>query len=136
MVTPPPVAGVHETVLYGPDLEALVGFYAEALGLRQVSRMGDLGRAFRLPDGGVLLLFDPAATSTPGRDVPSHGATGPGHVAFTIPEGSYDAWLATLRGRGVEIEDEITWRRGGRSIYVRDPAGNSVELIDGSIWPE
>ena len=135
MDAPPPIEGVHETVLYGPDLAALAGFYEDALGLRRVSTMGDLGVALRLPDGGVLLLFEPASSGEPGRDVPSHGTTGAGHVAFTIPAGSYDAWLVALAAHGIEIEDEITWRRGGRSIYARDPAGNSVELVDGPIWP-
>jgi catechol 2,3-dioxygenase-like lactoylglutathione lyase family enzyme len=134
--TPPSITGVHETVVYGSELAALTAFYEDALRLRRVSTMGDLGVALRLADGGVLLLFDPAKASGPGRDVPSHGATGPGHVAFTIPAGSYDVWLGTLRRRGVEIEDEIAWERGGRSIYVRDPAGNSVELVDGPIWRE
>lgn len=132
----PALAGVHETCLYGADLPALTGFYAHVLGLRSVSRMGELGVAFRLPDGGVLLLFDPAAASAAGRDVPAHGATGAGHVAFTVARGTLGDWRAWLDERGVEVESEIAWNRGGRSLYVRDPAGNSVELIDGEIWPD
>lgn len=131
----PQVRGVYETVLYGPDLGALVSFYEEKLGLRQVSEMDDLGAAFRLPDGGVLLLFDPGKAVTPGRLAPSHGATGDGHVAFAIEPGEYDAWLEHLRAEGVEIERELTWKLGGRSIYVRDPGGNSVELVAGEVWP-
>jgi catechol 2,3-dioxygenase-like lactoylglutathione lyase family enzyme len=34
----------------------------------------------------------------------------------------------------VEIEREITWPLGGRSVYFRDPAGNSVEFVEGEIW--
>jgi catechol 2,3-dioxygenase-like lactoylglutathione lyase family enzyme len=105
------------------------------VGLRLVSRMGELGVAFRLPDDNVLLLFDPAAASADGRDVPAHGTTGRGHIAFTITAGGLDAWRAWLAERCVEIEAEITWQRGGVSLYVRDPAGNSVELVDGEIWP-
>jgi catechol 2,3-dioxygenase-like lactoylglutathione lyase family enzyme len=40
-----------------------------------------------------------------------------------------------LCARGIEIEREVGWDEGGRSIYFRDPAGNSVELIEGEAWP-
>lgn len=132
----PDVRAVHETVLYGSDPAALAEFYAQVVGLRVVSRMGELGVALRLPDGNVLLLFDPVAASAAGRDVPAHGAQGDGHVAFTVAPGELETWRAWLAERNVEIEDEITWSRGGVSLYVRDPAGNSVELVDGEIWPD
>jgi hypothetical protein len=35
---------------------------------------------------------------------------------------------------GVEVEREIGWPDGSRSLYVRDPAGNSVELAPPSLW--
>jgi catechol 2,3-dioxygenase-like lactoylglutathione lyase family enzyme len=120
---------VYETVVYAGDLGAATGFYRDVLGLREV----DEG-AFRLDDGGMLLLFDPARSSQPGRPVPSHGAAGAGHVAFSVD--SLDPWLARLREAGVEVEQEQEWARGGaRSVYVRDPAGNSVELVEGDLWP-
>jgi catechol 2,3-dioxygenase-like lactoylglutathione lyase family enzyme len=131
----PEIRAVYETVLYGPDLAALVSFYEDMLGLRQVSEMDELGAAFRLPDGGMLLLFDPSRAAAAGRQVPSHGTDGPGHVAFAIQPDDYDAWFDRLRGAGVEIERELTWKLGGRSIYIRDPAGNSVELVAGEVWP-
>ena len=91
--------------------------------------------AFRLDDGGVLLIFDPSRASVPGRPAPSHGATGAGHLAFSVEDGTLDAWAETLREQGVEIELERPWQGGGRSLYVCDPAGNSVELVEGELWP-
>ena len=35
---------------------------------------------------------------------------------------------------GVRIEAEVAWPGGGRSIYVRDPSGNSVELATAAVW--
>lgn len=126
---------VYETVLYAGDVSSAATWYADVLGLRQIEPPDELSAAFRLPDEGVLLVFDPTRSSVPGRPVPSHGAAGPGHVAFSVEPGSLDAWAERLRRRGVEVEKEIDWGEGGRSIYVRDPAGNSVELVDGDIWP-
>jgi catechol 2,3-dioxygenase-like lactoylglutathione lyase family enzyme len=120
---------LYETVVYAGDLQAALAFYRDVLGLRQVDDF-----AFRLDDGGMLLLFDPALSSQPGRPVPSHGATGAGHVAFSVGDGELDAWREELRAQGVEPEQEKEWTRGGRSIYVRDPAGNSVELVEGDLW--
>jgi catechol 2,3-dioxygenase-like lactoylglutathione lyase family enzyme len=129
------ITGVYETVLYADDVAAAATFYADVLGLRLVDGPDELAAAFRLADGGVLLIFDPSRSSVPGRPAPSHGATGAGHVAFSVEEGALDGWSERLRECGVEIELERGWQRGGRSIYVRDPAGNSVELVEGDLWP-
>jgi catechol 2,3-dioxygenase-like lactoylglutathione lyase family enzyme len=131
----PRIAGVYETVVYGPDVQALVSFYGDILGLRLVDEMAELGATFRLADGSTLLVFDPRRAAVPGRAVPSHGTSGSGHVAFAIEEGERKRWVAYLQDRGVAIESELTWGSGGISIYVRDPAGNSVELVDGEVWP-
>jgi catechol 2,3-dioxygenase-like lactoylglutathione lyase family enzyme len=125
---------VYETVLYASDVGAAATFYADVLGLRAVEEPDELAAAFRLPDGGMLLLFDPDRSSASGRKVPAHGADGPGHVAFAVTAGELDGWAEKLRARGIEIENEIVWEEG-RSFYVRDPAGNSVELVEGDIWP-
>jgi len=125
------ISRVYETVLYADDVTAAHDFYRDVLELRPVG--GDeLAAAFRLDAGGMLLIFAPEMSSRPGRGVPSHGATGAGHVAFSV--GGLDEWRERLRSSGVEIEREVEWD-GGRSLYVRDPAGNSIELVEGDIWP-
>jgi catechol-2,3-dioxygenase len=128
------ILGVYETVLYASDPPTVAAFYRDTLGLAQLEEADDLSAVFRLAAGHVLLIFNPQKSSQPGRPVPSHGAAGPGHVAFALEAGAYEDVLATLRDAGVEIEREVDWERG-RSVYLRDPAGNSVELVDGDIWP-
>jgi catechol 2,3-dioxygenase-like lactoylglutathione lyase family enzyme len=125
---------VHETVLYASDVTGAAAFYRDALGLRAIAAPDEHSAAFRLDGDGVLLIFDPERSSAPGRYVPSHGAHGQGHVAFSVIPGELEPAIAQLADNGVEIEREITWPRGGRSVYVRDPAGNSVELIEGEVW--
>jgi catechol 2,3-dioxygenase-like lactoylglutathione lyase family enzyme len=34
----------------------------------------------------------------------------------------------------VAMEDEVAWPAGGKSVYFRDPAGNSVELVTPGVW--
>jgi catechol 2,3-dioxygenase-like lactoylglutathione lyase family enzyme len=126
---------VYETVLYASDVASTARFYADVVGLRPLEEPDELGAVFRLDDGGILLVFDPDHSSAPGRDVPSHGARGEGHIALSVEAGGLDALEADLRRHGIEIERAITWDPGGRSLYVRDPAGNSVELIEGEAWP-
>ena len=125
------IHGVYETVLYAGDVPALVGFYGDVVGLQRIDPPDAHSAAFRLGDGGVLLIFDPQRSAAPDRFVPSHGATGEGHVAFRVDE--LDEFGDGLRQKGVDIEREIDWG-GGRSVYVRDPAGNSVEFVEGEIW--
>ena len=127
---------VYETVLYADDLASATRFYGGVLGLRLVDGPDELAVAFRLGDRAMLLVFDPARAGAPGRRVPSHGTSGPGHVAFGVEPGSLEVWRARLAEAGVELEQDIEWSGGrGRSLYVRDPAGNSVELVDGDLWP-
>jgi catechol 2,3-dioxygenase-like lactoylglutathione lyase family enzyme len=128
----PGVQGVHETVLYADDVPSLAAFYGDVVGLTAIDPPDEHSAAFRLDDGNVLLVFDPGRSSQPGRFVPPHGATGDGHVAFKVD--ALDGCADRLRAYQVEIEREITWPRGGRSVYFRDPAGNSVEFVEGDIW--
>jgi catechol-2,3-dioxygenase len=82
---------------------------------------------------GMLLVFNPDETLKEG-DVPSHGANGSVHAAFAVPQGTMDQWKAHLRDHDIEIEQDKTWPNGTRSLYFRDPAGNSLELITKDLW--
>ena len=122
-----------ETAIYGSDLDVLERFYVELLGLEPVARTA--GRNVVLRCGAAaLILFNPEASGTPGGLFPPHGTRGPGHLAFTIPLAEFPAWRARLAAAGVDIEAEVDWPDGHRSLYFRDPAGNSVELAPPTLW--
>jgi catechol 2,3-dioxygenase-like lactoylglutathione lyase family enzyme len=128
---------ILETAIYARDLEAARRFYQDVFGLVLITR--DPGRhVFFRCGASVLLIFDPAATSVPSRAggsvVPAHGTHGPGHFALATREADLPAWRERLAQHGVDIEAEVVWPGGGRSLYVRDPAGNSVELASPTIW--
>lgn len=131
-----PSLRLYEAALYTDDVAAAARFYEDVLGLRAIDPPDGHSAAFRLDGGGLLLLFDPGRTSAPGRFVPPHGATGDGHVAFAVAPGGLEEARTRLEAAGVGIEREIDWPRGGRSVYFRDPAGNSVELVEGEIWAD
>jgi len=130
-------AGILETVLYAPDLAAAEAFYGEVLGLKPFAKLAGRHLFFRCGDQ-VLLIFNPAATMTPpppgALPVPTHGAQGPGHLCFRAGAAELASWREHLTAKGVAIEADFAWPGGGRSIYFRDPAGNSLEFAEPRIW--
>lgn len=132
------VRGVIETTLSCADLDVAERFYTEVLGFDVFAK--DAGRHlfFRCGDA-MLLLFNPEHTSTMatrvgGAPIPLHGTTGATHVAFRASEAEIDLWKRRLGEHGVDIESEVRWPEGGRSIYFRDPAGNCLEFVTPVTW--
>ncbi|WP_420567531.1 VOC family protein [Thalassovita sp.] len=134
MLTP---AAILETALYAPDLDAAQEFYETVLNLDLLTRAGDRHAFFKL-ERGILLLFNPAQTAQPSQHasmpVPPHGATGPGHLCFAASRDQINEWRDRLNALGVRIEAEFDWPNGARSLYFRDPAGNSLEFAEPRLW--
>ena len=132
------VQRVLETSLYVEDVERAARFYERVLGLRRMSAGARL-TAMDAGGGSVVLLFQQGATSTgstfDGGWIPPHEASGPAHFAFAVRTDELDAWRRHLAAEGVELESEVTWGRGGVSLYFRDPDGHSVELAAPGVWP-
>lgn len=131
-------AAVLEAALYVRDLTASEEFYSRVLGLEVVGRVEGRHVFFRCGTT-VVLLFDPDATKVPPAPdarlpVPPHGARGPGHLCFAADADEIERWTHHLTERGVAVEAEVAWPQGGRSIYFRDPAGNSLEFAEPRIW--
>ena len=128
---------VLETAVYAADLDAAEAFYRDVLGLELISRGANRHVFFRAGDS-VLLVFNPEETVIPPAPdqlpVPPHGAAGQGHLCFSTSANEIDAWELRLTEAGVAIESRVDWPNGGRSIYFRDPAGNSLEFAEPRIW--
>lgn len=125
-------------MLYVDDLAAAERFYTEVFGLSVVSSTTGRSVALRC-NHDVLLLFDPLVTAgqrieVGGSPIPAHGAQGAGHVAFAVTHAEIPAWRLRLTRLGVPVESSVSWPGGAASIYLRDPAGNSVELVTADLW--
>ena len=127
---------ILETVIYAADPQAVAAFYMDVFGLEPVQSVP--GRlAFLRCRAQMLLIFNPEATRDAGHQngIPAHGATGPGHLCFRAEDrAELDRWRARLAELGIALEHEQIWKTGARSIYLRDPAGTSVEIAEAAIW--
>jgi len=131
-------AAILESALYVSDLQAAQAFYRDVLGLEPITSVAGRHAFFRC-GAGVLLLFNPDATAAPPPPgsplpVPAHGAHGPGHLCFAASGAEIQAWRSRLEAQGIAIEADFRWPNGARSIYFRDPSGNSIEFAEPSIW--
>jgi catechol 2,3-dioxygenase-like lactoylglutathione lyase family enzyme len=127
-----PIERVVETAVYADDLAKAEAFYAGLLRLPVIRKEAGRHIFFRVGDG-VLLVFRPEATLR-GDVLPAHGSQGPGHFALGVAAEDLEEWRRHMEAHGVMVEADVTWPRGGRSLYFRDPAGNSVELITRGVW--
>ena len=130
-------SAILEAAVYVPDLEAAEAFYGVTLGLPVIAKIAGRHVFFRV-GAGVLLVFNPDATEVPSTNpslpVPTHGARGQGHVCFAATREEIAAWRERLTAAGVPVEVEFDWPNGARSLYIRDPGGNSVEFAEPRLW--
>ncbi|RJT34129.1 glyoxalase/bleomycin resistance/extradiol dioxygenase family protein [Mesorhizobium waimense] len=131
-------SAILESALYVTDLAAAEAFYRDMLGLEVLGKVEGRHVFFRCGDG-VLLLFNAEATTVPPAPdarlkVPPHGTVGDGHLCFAASAGEIAGWRAHLQAKKIAIESEFEWPQGGRSIYIRDPSGNSIEFAEPRIW--
>ena len=132
----PRIKGLGETVLRVKDRAHMRDFYAGVMGLDVLHEPpGITFLAIAAGHGGhtqIIGLFDesmPLPIPEPTRAGVDGTRTSLHHFAFEIDLADYETELERLRGLGLAVVTaEHRWCRW-RSIYVRDPEDNVVELV-------
>jgi len=122
------VTGVSELVLEVSELERSERFYVEQLGLPVVERWPHRNAVWVLAGAGTRIgLWEP--------QVGLEGSQGGAHVHFAmhIEERDFDALVARLKARGLDVPVHEFGGLGGvertsRAAYVTDPDGHLVEF--------
>ena len=131
------LSGILEAAVYVDDLDVAAVFYGGILGLEMVGQQDGRHIFFRCGET-IVLVFRAEETRmaapSGGLPIPSHGATGAGHLCFAVDGASLDGWRQRLEAAEVKIEADFCWDNGARSIYFRDPGGNSIELAEPRLW--
>ncbi len=131
------VIGVLETALYVADLERAVQFYRNVLNFEKLLS-NEKYCALSVAGRQILMLFKKGASrqsfAAPGGTIPATDGGGNLHLAFSIALSDFEYWEKRLRNNEVAIESKVNWKRGGRSLYFRDPDENCIELITPGCW--
>lgn len=108
--------GVHHVSINVDDVDAALAFYVDRLGLTPRDDRPDFGFGGAWLDvGGQQVHLIEAGPP------PAQGQ----HFALAVAD--LDAAVAELRAAGVEVSDPSPVG-SGRQAFLRDPAGNQVEL--------
>jgi catechol 2,3-dioxygenase-like lactoylglutathione lyase family enzyme len=125
--------GLLEAAVYVDDLDRAEAFYNGILGLEKIGRQDGRHVFFKCGET-IVLVFRAEETRKPllsdGLSIPLHGAVGAGHICFAVDGSMLDGWRARLENAAVAIEADFRWPNGARSVYFRDPGGNSIELAE------
>ena len=135
------------------NLERALAFYRDGLGFREVSRMtfadpgtqqllelpgGKLEAVYLRRDGTTLeLLHFPEPGTHLVRGPRPMNQAGLTHLSFLVED--LDAVLASLSRLGACVLDATRLGRGGggpQAIFVTDPDGTRIELVEGDFDPE
>jgi catechol 2,3-dioxygenase-like lactoylglutathione lyase family enzyme len=117
--------GVLHVTIPVSDLARSRSFYTDVLGLEFVAERPKENPHFVfLKSGADYVLL--------GRDTSRGRFSDIIHLAFMVDGDAYDATVAELKARGVDVFREEKRDQGvftGRSAYFHDPDNNAIEVI-------
>jgi catechol 2,3-dioxygenase-like lactoylglutathione lyase family enzyme len=137
----PTVTGIVEAALYVEQVARSIDFYRDLFGFEEELRAEAIG-VLRIPGRQALILFPRTIAQAPvitpplaiDGTIPPHGGSGRMHVAFSIRPEDLESWRTRLAERGVRIESVVRWKRGGTSLFFRDPDQHLIELLSPGLW--
>ena len=126
------ISHIDHVVLRVIDLEAMLGFYRDALGCTVERRQDEIGLV-QLRAGSCLLDLVPVdgKLGRMGGAAPGIEGRNMDHLCFRIEpfdEAAVRSHLATCGARAGPLEFRYGAEGVGPSIYLSDPEGNTIEL--------
>ncbi|HET7037405.1 MAG TPA: VOC family protein [Thermomicrobiaceae bacterium] len=126
----PPIRSLGEIALQVHDMNRMVDFYANVVGLELLRRFPGNGPAFfRVAEGveghtQVLALFDRGGRAESVARSPSLD-----HLAFSLSLADLQSERDRVQALGVLVREETHGWVQWRSFYIDDPEGNVVEWV-------
>jgi len=121
------VAGYSHVTVVVDDLDAAIAFYRETLGFEPLPRPDTLGPGAWLQVGSAQLHIVIVDEMGP----PQRGQP---HLALLVPADEWDTTIAALEALDVDFvrppRSREDFGRLVRAAFIRDPAGNVIELTD------
>lgn len=110
------------------DLERAKRFYGELLGLKEVYRpdLGFPGAWYAIGETQLHLMVPPP--DRPAGDPDPEFAGRLRHIAVGVAD--WESLGRRLRSEGVPVRDSAPSPGGPRRVFVKDPDGNVLELVD------
>jgi catechol 2,3-dioxygenase-like lactoylglutathione lyase family enzyme len=122
--------GIDHIVLRCTQLEPMLTFYQEVLGMPLVRSNEELG-LYHLRAGAALIDLVPVGGKLGGTEPPDHGRANMAHFCLRIDEPDWPRVLDYLREQGLDPGqpgNRFGADGSGPSVYITDPEGNTVEL--------
>jgi len=136
--TRPPftLRGIEHVLLLVRGIDETLGFYEGVLGAQLETRLPDYGMAELRAGNSHIDLVDIAATEGAWAQPPVAGGRNVDHFALRLNACDEGALRRHLVAHGIEVvEERINEdpQEKTLSLYVRDPSGNTVELMCASV---
>ncbi len=124
------VVGITEIVLWADDIQEMVTWYRDLLGLEQISPPERKNPIFLKAGEGhagvpqmIVVVQKPEEIKRQPSGYQLH------HMAFELPPEEYEAQKAVFVERGLEVRGGIHPVLAVNTFYVDDPMGNEVEFM-------
>lgn len=118
--------GLEHIAICAVDTEALAQWYVDTLGFEICYRGSKTPPAFfvKQPGGSMLEIMGAKGPRPPGADTDA----GLAHLAVSVDD--FDAALADLKAKGVELTSEPKEASGGvKVVFFKDIEGNLLQAI-------
>jgi len=119
------ITGVHHIMITVGDLDVAKNFYGSILGLKEKPIPP------QIEGERVWYYLGPLQLHV---NVLPEYKVGLSHFAITIDEGKYEEYIQYVSKSGYEnMSKSKMYEDGMRRVYINDPFGNNVEIIDGQM---